>query len=248
MAVTEPNASVPVSKRAIAGRLVLESAVIIASILAAFALDTWWGSARERSEERETLQALHTEFSAARENILFYRSIQERILTSVTSVTDSLQLALARGDDSVELPDTALSWAYIPPTTTVSLGTLDGLISSGRLGIIRDRRLRSSLGSWGKELAELAEEEADSRNLAYGDLDRTLRTRMNTYGLWTAANRLNDGTLSAEGRKASRLTPVDTEVLGVFHLRQSILFHAIDEFDPLVAEVDSILALIEGSL
>jgi hypothetical protein len=54
-------------------------------------------------------------FSSARENILFYRSIQERILMSVTSVTDSLASALARGDEFVELPNTALSWAYIPP-------------------------------------------------------------------------------------------------------------------------------------
>ena len=236
------------SKRAIAGRLVLESAVIIASILAAFALDTGWENARERREERETLEALRAEFSSARENVLFYRSIQERILTSVTSVVDSLDSALSRGEAFVELPDTALSWAYIPPTTTVSLGTLDGLIGSGRLGIVRDRRLRSALGSWGMELAELAEEETDSRNLAYGDLDRTLRVRMNTNGLWAAANRLHDGTLSAAAQNASRSVPVDTEVLGVFHLRQSILFHAIDEFDPLVAAVDTILELIEGSL
>jgi hypothetical protein len=234
-------------RRAIAGRLVLESAVIIGSILAAFALDTWWQDVSARREEGETLQALRVEFSAARENILFYRSLQERILTSVTSISDSLNAALLRGDTSIMLPDTALAWAYIPPTTTVSLGTLQGLIASGRLGIIRDRRLRSALGSWGVELAELAEEETASRDLAFQDLDRTLRARMSTHGLWATAEKLNSGEPSEERLGAPRSPPVDTEMLGVFHLRQNILSHGIDEFDPLIEEVDAILELIEAS-
>lgn len=236
------------STRARAGRLLLESAVIITSILAAFALDTWWDDQQERREERETLQSLQTEFSSAREKILYYRSIQERILLSVNSVSDSINNALVRRDLEVTVADTALAWAYIPPTTTVSLGTLAGLINSGRLGIVQDARLRSALGSWGMELGELAEEEIDSRNLAYGDLDRTLRTRMNTYGLWRLANLLNEGLLDEEDMKAVRSIPVDTEVLGVFHIRQSLLVHGIEEFDPLIAEVDLIMGLIEESL
>ena len=235
------------SRRVLAGRLALESIVIVGSILAAFALDTWWQGVSERREERETLQALHVEFSAARENILFYRSLQERILTSVTSISDSLNAAVIRGATSIMLADTALAWAYIPPTTTVSLGTLQGLIASGRLGIIRDRRLRSALGSWGVELAELAEEEIASRDLAFQDMDRVLRARMSTHGLWATAERLNSGELSEEGRLARRPVPVDTEMLGVFHLRQNILSHAIDEFDPLIEEVDGILELIAAS-
>jgi hypothetical protein len=238
----------PNSRRTIAGRLVLESLVIIASILAAFALDTWWGNLQERRDERETLQALHREFSAARESILTYRTNQERILQGVSAVADSLNGALLRGEGLVVVEDTALALAYIPPTTTVGLGTLQGLIASGRLGLIRDRRLRSALGSWGIELAELAEEETDSRALAYGDLDRTLRARMNTYGLWSIGETLFLGTVTPELAEAVRPIPVDTEMLGVFHLRQSLLTHGIDEFEALVGAVDSVLVLIEGSL
>lgn len=234
-------------RRQLAGRLALESIVIIASILAAFALDTWWSNSTERREERQTLDALHAEFAAARDNIEFYEGLQVRILKSVSAVTDSLDLALRRGDDSIALPDTALGWAYIPPTTTVSLGTLEGLIASGRLGIIRDRRLRTALASWGTELAELSEEELDSRALAYGALDQVLRERTSTYGLWSTAERLFDGSLEEREMKATREIPVDTEVLGVFHLRESILEHGVDEFEPLLAKVDTILSFIDES-
>ena len=47
-------------------RLVLEAAVIVASILAAFALERWWDARLERAEEQLTLGALQVEFLEAK--------------------------------------------------------------------------------------------------------------------------------------------------------------------------------------
>jgi hypothetical protein len=182
------------------------------------------------------------------ETILTYRNFQGRVLRNITSVADSLDRALRRGERSVVVADTSLVWSHLPPTTTVRLGTLDGLISSGRLGIIQDRRLRSALGAWGNELAELSEEEITLRELAYGDLDRVLRVRVNTWDLWTKGDSVFFGTLSPESQARVRRIPADTEILGIFSVRYSILSHAMDEFDTLMEEVDSILALVEQSL
>lgn len=236
------------STNRIAGRLVIESLVIVVSILAAFALDTWWDGIQERREERQTLEALRSEFSGARATIVSYRGYQKRIYVGVQSVGDSLEAAWARGSRSVAVPDTALALAYIPPTTSVALGTLEGLLASGRLGIIRDRRLRAALGSWGSELAELTEEETALRDLSYGDMDRTLRSRMSTAGLWSIADSMFSAPLDRTEPRPMRSIPVDTEVIGVFHLRRSLLKHAIEEFGPLIAEVDTILELIDQSL
>lgn len=232
----------------VASRLALESFVIVASILAAFALDAWWDERQERQEERVALEAMQAEFARAREGIEFYRSLQERILVSVSSVKDSLAAAHARGSTRVVLPDTAVAWAYIPPTTSVTLSTLEGLVASGRLGIIRSPELRGTLAAWGSELAELVEEEETSRALVYGDLDRTLRTRINTDGLWRTANLVFADALEAEASGRTRALPVDTEILGVYHLREGLLLHTIEEFEPLVAQVDRILELIRSSL
>ena len=65
------------------------------------------------------------------------------------------------------------------------------------MGILQSRELRTALGSWGIELAELAEEETDSRALSHGDLDRTLRARIITRGLWEIGDALiADGTIA----------------------------------------------------
>lgn len=228
--------------------LFAEGLVIVVSILSAFALDTWWDGRSERAEERATLHALRVEFAVGRESVEERQGFQQRILQSVGSVTDSLDAALTRGDLQVALPDTAVGLAYIPPTTSVTLGTLDGLVASGRLGIITDPELRAALGSWGNSLGELNEEEEDLRDLAYGQMDEALREVMNTNGLWQVADELFDETLEPQEMDRSRAVPVTTEVLGVFHLRRSILTHAMDEFVSLLEEIDHIVALIDRSL
>jgi len=229
-------------------RFVAEGLVIVVSILAAFALDTWWERAQERENERETLAALGSEFREARAEIERRRGNQRRILTAVSTVTDSLHRSLEEGRQSLSVSDTLLALAYIPPTTSVALGTLQGLIGSGQLGVIRSGDLRARLGAWGAEFDELREEELDSRALAYGEFDRTLRERMNTYGLWAIGDSMLNDALSASAAGQSRSLPVDTEVLGVFHLRASLLRHGVDEFGPLLEAVAAILRLIERDL
>lgn len=225
-------------------RLAAEALVIIASILAAFGLEASWDERQERQEEERVLEALHTEFLEARERIEYYRGLQSRILHSVASVADSIDAAVSRGAPGVALPDTALGLLYVPPTTSVSLGTMQGLISSARLGIIRDPELRTALALWETVFEELAEEETYLRELALGEMDRELRERMNTYGLWDAGTILTEE-LSDEQMRASRIVPASTSILGTLHLRRGVLTHALDEFDELVDELDRILALIE---
>lgn len=230
-----------------ATRLALEGLVIVASILAAFALDAGWDEFQERDEEAEVLADLRGEFTEARSSIEFYRSLQERILHSVTTVVDSVDAASRRGSPAVTLADTTLGLAYIPPTTSVRLGTLDGLVTSGRLNILRSRELRKALALWGKALEELTEEEVDLRALAYGEMDRELREVVSTAGLWRSADLLLKERLPVEDMEHSRSLPVSTDILGVMVLRQSILTHALDEFEGLLAEVDEILGLIEAA-
>lgn len=232
----------------LATRLALESFVIIGSILAAFALDTWWDQRQERAEEQETLSALQVEFEQARMDVEWYGSGQVRILDAVTLLVDELHAAWRAGRRTVTLPDTALGLAYVPPTVSPTLGTLEGLVSSGRLGLLRDRELRTALGGWGTELAELTEEETSSRDLTEEDLDRVLRARINTVGLWDVGAAIIGETLTPEARAGMREVPVDTEVMGVLEQRRTLLYHTRDEYADLRAEIDNILALIERSL
>lgn len=225
-----------------------EFLVVVTGVLVALAVNAWWGNAQQRADERETLHALREEFTSAREKILAYRSLHERVLVSVAAVSDSLNAALADRRGEATVPDTALALSLMQGTTSVQLGTLQGLIVSGRLGIVSDPELQAALGAWGASLTEVTEEEAAARRLVYEELDRALRTRTATTGLWETAGRMvsGGGTNSPEGRPVS--LPVDTDLAGLFELREAFLAYMISEFPDLLGDVDLILARIDASL
>ncbi|UCC85061.1 MAG: hypothetical protein JSW46_09170 [Gemmatimonadota bacterium] len=193
--------------------LALEGLVIVASILAAFALDRWWDDRRERVEERVTLAALQDEFLQARAELELYLRVHRRIEGSVRSTVDALRSGLDRGVSFVSIPDTALAWAYIPPTTQLSLGTLSGLLQSGRLGILQDPELRTALSGWAGMLGDLTEEETRSLEYVQYQLDPVLRKRVDVTAFVSnkligdlAAGNLPQAVVDGESR-----IPVDLE-------------------------------------
>jgi hypothetical protein len=230
-----------------ARKLILEGFVIVASILAAFGLDTWRESMQEREEEQRVLAALTEEFQAVQAELEFREGLHRRIRASVGTTLDALTDALRNGSAAVTIRDSALAWAYIPPTTQLNLGTLNGLVASGRLGIIRNPELRAALASWGGLLAELVEEEVGARNFVWFEMDAVLRARMDVTPFRNMADSVFYETLSPEGMLRESQLPVDFEVAGVFASRFQIVDHAIDEFEPLYEEIRRILGLIEAS-
>ena len=224
-------------------RLLVEGLVIVASILAAFALDRWWESTRARAEERQVLEALDVEFRAAREQLETTLALHRRILHSVDFVREELDRAIGDGTPYVVLPDTSLALLYIPPTTQLTLGTLDGLVGSAHLGVIRNAELRSSLASWGSTLDELTEEEVASRQYVNTELDRAFRARVNV----NAFRWILDESLDTKAHGTVSRVPAETELLGVVASRYALLDHGIDEYPPVLAELDRLLELIAGS-
>jgi hypothetical protein len=230
-----------------ARKLLFEGLVIVASILAAFSLDTWWDSTQDRAEEQEALVALDAEFRTARQELESHLAIHRRVLGSVGFVRSSLAQALETGSATVTLPDTALGWLYVPPTTQVVLGTLDGLVGSSRLGIIRDRELRTALAAWGHKLGEMNEEEWASREFVFTDLDRVLRSRANVDPYRWIGKDLLAETLDESQRYAKSVIRVDEEIVGVLATRYAIIDHGMDEFEPVFDEIDNLLRLIDRS-
>lgn len=104
-------------------------------------------------------------------------------------------------------------------------------------------RLRSSLVSWCSTPDELTEEEWASRQYVNTELDRTFRARMNVNPFrWILSE-----TLDAEMSGTTSRVPAEMEILGVVASRYALLDHGIDEFPPVLAELDRLLELIARS-
>ena len=231
-----------------AGRLVAEGLVIVASILLAFALDTWWDATKERREERAALESLHEEFEGARDQLAFYLAAHGRIGKAAAGLADLVRRGRAAGAPTVAVPDTALALVYVPPTFNPMLGTLDGLLASGRLGLLRDPELRRSLAAWEGRLREGTEEEDKAVDFVFHQMDPVLRSRADVSGALELVDAVFSDTLRpALASRESRLR-LDTEVAGVFAFRRQIEEHGIDDLEDVLAEIDRILALLETSL
>jgi hypothetical protein len=227
--------------------LLLEALVIVASILAAFALDRWWDVREAEREQQRVLSGLRSEFRQAKAELEQYRDSQRRIQVSVSSILTALRAARARNARFASVPDTSLGWAYIPPTARPSLGTLAGLLASARLGVVRDPALRNALAGWDGVFDDLAEEEAECRVFVMDHLDPVLRARLDVSAFRNIILHYLDGSLAGDRIGGMTRLPADPEVVGVFATRLFYLHHGIDEYGPVLEHVDRILRLIDDS-
>lgn len=134
-----------------------EAVAIILSILIAFAIDAGWDTWQERKEEGELLVALRAEYEDNLEAVQLTIDGHRGHISDVQAVSE-LQLAdwdtLSLNRVSQMVLSLANPWTFDP-----SLGTTETLISSGRIGLLRDRELASMLTTF-VNLTEDAQEDA----------------------------------------------------------------------------------------
>ncbi|MDX1429633.1 MAG: hypothetical protein R3282_05060 [Rhodothermales bacterium] len=137
-------------------RIFVESLAIVASILLAFLIDAWWDASRDRIEERAILADLRSELSSnvevARRVAINHSVYGERMLRLETMTEDEARTMP---------PDSAQSYlvlGYAWPTFDPRTGTVDGVMSSGRIEVISDPEIRRLLGDWRGRLNDVREE------------------------------------------------------------------------------------------
>lgn len=149
-------------------RLITEAAVIVVSILLAFALDAWWDERQEQARVEEVLDAVADEFEA---EIAVLDSI---IAGNEREYEEYLLLIDATDPDEPSLSEDSIrAWGEREPDEDIyesAFGTLATLISSGGLEQIPDLELRRSLAGWPAHV-----EDADwSRGQIYDGVDRLI--------------------------------------------------------------------------
>jgi len=150
-------------------RIVLEGAVIVASILLAFALDAWWDARSQRADLLEDLASVTEEVQANRDALALETLFHE---TAVSSIDDLVARIDTAGEAAwLTLPDTIVSFAIVfPPIVDVSTGALDALVVNGDLARVRDARLQRILGDLGAQFADVVDGELGARRLATEEL------------------------------------------------------------------------------
>ncbi len=143
-------------------RLAVEATAIVASILLAFAIDAWWSDREIDQWQTAQLRALRDEFSANLE-------LLDIIVQTHDSTARSLESLIAQIRDTndtiqVTVSDAALVALIAWRTSDISTGTLDSLLSSGKLAEIDNSDIRQSLAAWPSEVGDAQEDETLARD------------------------------------------------------------------------------------
>ena len=145
----------------------IESAVIVVSILLAFGIDAWWDERQDRREEAEILAGLEREFVDYRDSLI---AAMDRHALMMSAMSELLKAMESGAWVSAELTlDEAIGRSLYPPTTELGGGVRDALVQAGRLELISDRALREKLALWPGIYLEVLDDETFSREMVFND-------------------------------------------------------------------------------
>ena len=149
-------------------RVFVEGVVIVGSILLAFGIQAWWDGRQERVEERQALEALARDFESAAEVI-------DRELLAMDSVAIAANIILGWTGPSADSRHADSLALLLPSITRVTdfqppVGTLQALLGSGDLSLIRNDSLRAALASFPSHLARINTTEGYGADLLFGEL------------------------------------------------------------------------------
>jgi hypothetical protein len=135
-----------------------EAIAIVLSILVAFAIDAGWDEWQDRQDEAELLADLRAEYET---NLELVQEVIDGHAGFIADVEITSNLAQADYDTmSVNTAARLVLSLANPWTFDPALGSTETLISSGRIGLIRDRELAEMLTTF-INYVEDAEEDAD---------------------------------------------------------------------------------------
>jgi len=232
-------------------RILVEGAVIVASILLAFGIDAWWIAEQERDEEQAVLSSLAKEFHTNKseaESVIATYERSNRLVARMSSLTS----AELRQDptDSLAAMVSALA---TPRTFDAIRGTVDALIGSGKLGLLTDPNLREALTSFLNMVEDAKGTQAYVSHFAVKVFEAEVKHggpwRIDIVGLMPGSAPLTDLTLASvpTADEVARLRQ-DDELMSLSKWTQVLGSLYVGEIRRISAHIDVISSLIDLSL
>jgi hypothetical protein len=216
-------------------RLSVEAVAIVGSILLAFAIDAWWEERLDRQMEQIDLERLHAEF---KRNL---NRMNEMVSTGNAKTASTAMYELLAdhlGQDlPANIPNTMLDRTRGTPTFDAVTPVLDGLVLSGRLENIRDRKVLVTIHNWQRHLQQVEETELAARKLVLEQLVPALVMRGNMGPIFTDGD--PDGITTVT---------VDEELLGLVGYRVNYTKRVVFTLNELEQATNDVIAAVEQAL
>ncbi len=141
-----------------------EGAIIVVSILLAFAIDAWWDGQKDRLEEREILHGLEIEFVDLSERL-------DRWSQANRTGIDLIEQYLSESVSEMKLDAIERTFVYASVANVLDQGgEIEAVLASGRLEKISDKEIRKRLIKWPDWLDDIHTNDLSARNYALQEI------------------------------------------------------------------------------
>jgi hypothetical protein len=220
--------------------LLIESVLVVFSILLAFWIDAWWERRNDRVKEFEILIGLEVEFEDVKDRLEYWADRNERGLNLIGQFLAGPDPETGR--QTVEFAFGSASLANVIDRG----GAVDALIFSGRLELIGDRDLRTRLIKWPDWMDDIASNDLSARRFAVDQIQPYL-ARNGFPGADCPDGRLVCSEPSPVPSQYLELAS-DTEFRALLMLRRGWLRAAVRDHTNAANQADEILTLIRKRL
>jgi hypothetical protein len=217
-------------------RLLAEGAAIVVSILLAFAIDAWWGTAGEERERRAMLVQIQTDFEAMRASADRVRRIQAEHLKSASEL---LSLIGPSAPTHSPRADTLLALVISGPYAEFhgDRGTLTA--AAGRGEWVEDAQLRQLLAEWPGLVAQVAVFHGERASLLQSRFGPFLQSRVPVRTM----DAMMGGIDSAESEFDFDVSPLlrDLEFENLVNEEVFLAERTVEALDPLLVAAGAVL-------
>ena len=232
-------------------RILVEGAVIVGSILLAFAIDAAWDARNDRVEEAEKLRRLEAEFRA--NYVEFAEDVDLGDLFHL-EVTALLALLESEADGTrIVAPDSLVSSLLFATIWEPEAAVYGGLVTSGRIRLLRNRELIEAMARWESRVSNTQENQRRARALYVDEILPYLRKDNDIVGLLTSRLDVPPLVPSGSATRSAPTGPRETALLNTPELRNLVaqfrLFSGLAQRSARRALVDTeaVLAEFESS-
>lgn len=146
-----------------------EIILVVIGILFALQINNWNQNRLDRIKEQSILSSIHKEFKANRiqlDTVLFYH---RKVYSSCEKLISMFPIDIER--DNLDTISKHLNRALATWTFNPSQGSINSIINSSSFDIITNEELREILVSWQDLVLDFQEDELNSRNMVFNQMD-----------------------------------------------------------------------------
>ena len=226
-------------------RVVIQAVVIVVSILMAFGIQAWWDSRGEALQSRALIAALSEDFQTAGARLRTTRTLRERALLSAERLLTYVEEGSIPETERAQVDSVFSRLFYSMATFNPPMGTVETILSSGRLDLFQDQELVRELTRWTSAVDNYKEWETVSSDHFYTRVYPYLAARVNLQDLDIAVPW--DVPWPHDPTSAADLIS-DAEFGSVLYMHYVLLHNVIGVFPQVETAISRISEITQGEL